>query len=311
MNNKLVTVFMGTPEFAVPSLRALARATDLCLVVTQPDRPAGRGRKMMPPPVKVAALELGIEVIQPTIIKGRRFSGVIAGYEPDLLVTAAFGRILKKSLLDTPKLGCLNVHASLLPAYRGAAPINWALVNGEPVTGISIMAMDEGLDTGDVYATAQTPIGPHETCGQLTGRLAELGATTLIDTLARLVSLNPVPQNNSLASHAPIIRKDHGRVDWSLSAGRIHDHVRGFHPWPCAVTQLDGENLKIHGSTVIEPDGSLGGPGEVLSHAAEGLDVACGEGVLRLLSLQLPGKKRLEPQPFFLGRKVDEGTTLG
>ena len=310
MKKKLITVFMGTPDFAVPTLRALAGSTELVLVVTQPDRPVGRGRKMGAPPVKVVAIDLGIAVIQPEVIKGKRFASKIADLKPDLLVTAAYGRILGTSLLATPPLGCLNVHASLLPKLRGAAPINWAIINGDEEAGVSIMAMDEGLDTGSVYKSTAVQIGPQETAGDLTGRLAELGATVLMEVLDEIGESEPIPQDRSLATHAPALYKKDGRMDWAKSAAVLHAHVRGMHPWPCASTLLEGQSIKVHGARVVSLDGSAGKAGEVTAHTADGVDVACGKGVLRLTALQLPGKKRLGAAQFITGCRIERGTVL-
>ena len=311
MKKKLVTVFMGTPDFAVPTLRARAGSTELVLVVTQPDRPVGRGRKMGAPPVKVAALDLGIVVIQPEVVRGKRFASRIADLKPDLLVTAAYGRILGRSLLATPPLGCLNVHASLLPTLRGAAPINWAIINGDKEAGVSIMAMDEGLDTGPVYKSMAVQIGSQETAGDLTGRLSELGAVVLMEVLDEIGEIESVPQDHSLATHAPALCKEDGRMDWAESATRLHAHVRGMHPWPCASTLLEGQPIKIHGARVVSFDGIAGQAGEVMAHTADGVDVACGKGVLRLTVLQLPGKKRLEAARFIAGCRIENGTVLG
>ncbi len=311
MKNKLVTVFMGTPDFAVPTLRALAGSTELVLVVTQPDRPVGRGRKMGAPPVKTAAIDLGIAVIQPEVVKGKRFASKIADLKPDLLVTAAYGRILGASLLATPPLGCLNVHASLLPKLRGAAPINWAIINGDEEAGVSIMAMDEGLDTGSVYKSTAVQIGSQETAGDLTGRLAELGATVLMEVLDEIGEYEPVSQDHSLATHAPALSKKDGRMNWVESAAVLHAHVRGMHPWPCASTLLEGQPIRVHSASVVSLDGSVGKAGEVTAHTADGVDVACGKGVLRLTALQLPGKKRLGAAQFITGCKIETGIVLG
>ena len=310
MKKKLVTVFMGTPDFAVPTLRALAESTELVLVVTQPDRPVGRGRKMGAPPVKVAATDLGVTVIQPEIVRGKRFASRIADLKPDLLITAAYGRILGRSLLATPLLGCLNVHASLLPKLRGAAPINWAIINGDEEAGVSIMAMEEGLDTGPVYRSTAVQIGPQETAGDLTGRLAELGSAVLMEVLGKIEEIEPVPQDHSLATYAPALRKNDGRMDWAESAAALHAHVRGMHPWPCASTLLEGQPIKVHGARVVSSNGIAGKAGEVTAHTADGVDVACGKGVLRLTALQLPGKKRLDAARFITGCKIESGTVL-
>ena len=311
MNGRLSTVFMGTPAFAVPVMETLARLTDLRLVVTQPDRPAGRGRKLVPPPVKAAAMTLGVRVVQPDVVKGRRFAEVVGGVEPDLVVTAAFGRILGRRLLDLPRLHCVNVHASLLPAYRGAAPINWAIVNGERETGVSIMRMAQGLDSGPVYRAAKIEILPDETAGELTSRLSQVGAEALAEFLREVETAEAVEQDHSLATRAPMIRKSDGIVDWTKSSRVVHDHVRGFHPWPCATSFLDGQPLKIHRTAVLEGATPDSAPGAVLSHTPEGLDVACGGGVLRLVELQLPGKKRLDAAAFYSGKRLPDGTLLG
>jgi len=310
MGGRISTVFMGTPAFAVPALETVAELTDLRLVVTQPDRPAGRGRRLEPPPVKMAALAMGKDVIQPHVVKGRRFAETIGAVGPDLIVTAAYGRILGRRLLDLPMLRCVNVHASLLPAYRGAAPINWAIVNGERETGVSIMRMEEGLDSGPVYRASKVEILPDETAGELTERLSRVGAEALAEFLGEVETARAVEQDHSLATHAPIIRKSDGIIDWSRGSRELHDHVRGFHPWPCATTLLEGRPLKIHRTAVIgEGHGAV--PGTVLSHTPEGVDVACGSGRLRLTALQLPGKKRLDAAAFFSGKRLSEGTLLG
>ena len=310
MKKKLVTVFMGTPDFAVPTLRALAESTELVLVVTQPDRPVGRGRKMASPPVKTAAIDLGVAVIAPEVVRGKRFASRIADLKPDILVTAAYGRILGRSLLATPTLGCLNVHASLLPKLRGAAPINWAIINGDEEAGVSIMSMEEGLDTGPVYRSTAVQIGPQETAGDLTGRLAELGAAVLIEVLGEIGEIEPVPQDHSLATHAPALQKKDGRMDWAKSAAGLHAHVRGMHPWPCASTLLEGQPIKVHDARVLSHDEIAGKAGEVTAHTADGVDVACGKGVLRLTALQLPGRKRLGAAQFITGCKIKSGTVL-
>jgi methionyl-tRNA formyltransferase len=311
LSARLASVFMGTPDFAVPVLGALARVSDLRLVVTQPDRPVGRGRRVEPPPVKVAAAELGVPLIQPPKVTGRRFAARIATREPDVLVTAAFGRILGRKLLVVPRLGCLNVHASLLPSYRGAAPINWAILNGEPRTGVSIVKMVEQLDAGPVYRTAETAIEPDESAGELSVRLSRLGADALVEVLEHLGDLEPAAQDEALVSWAPLLKKADGVIDWALAADRLGDHVRGMHPWPCASTLVDGQQLKVHRARVLRADGTQGTPGTVLRHSSEGLDVACGRGTLRLVDLQLPGKKRLDARQFHAGRQIPAGTGLG
>jgi methionyl-tRNA formyltransferase len=311
VSERLVSVFMGTPRFAVPALEALAEASELRLVVTQPDRPAGRGRRLEPPPVKIAAEALEVEVIQPEVVKGKRFAGRIAGLQPDLLVTAAFGRILGPSLLAVPRLGCLNVHASLLPRYRGAAPISRAILAGDTSTGVSITRMVEELDAGPVFHRIEIEIGPDETAGELSERLSRLGAEALVEVLTRFDELEPFEQSPDEVSWAPALEKRDGVIDWSRPAGELHNHVRGMHPWPCATTTLDGTRLKVHRAMVIEGAARSERPGTVLQNSSLGLDVACGQGVLRLLELQLPGRKRLDARQFYAGRFARIGTILG
>jgi methionyl-tRNA formyltransferase len=313
MISKLRSIFMGTPEFAVPILRAVAEATDLRLVVTQPDRPAGRGRRLEPPPIKRAAIGLGVEVAQPETVKGGGFRALLAARAPDIVVTAAFGRILGRRVLDLPRLGCLNVHASLLPAYRGAAPVAWAIRNGEEVSGVSIMRMDVGLDTGPVYRAAKIPILPEESAGELTGRLARAGAELLEGVLADLPSgLVPVPQDEAFASAAPSLTKEEGRIDWRLPARSVHAHIRGMHPWPCATTMFGGEIVKVHRAALVDAGSAPSArPGEVVEHSRDGVDVACGSGVVRLIELQMPGKRRLDAASFRAGVRFERGTLLG
>jgi len=304
------SVFFGTSEFSVPSLRALAAATDLRLVVTRPHRPAGRGRRPSPPAVFRVATELGIDVIQPERARGAAFTAVICELEPDLLVTAAFGGLLSPGLLETARLECLNVHASLLPAYRGAAPVARAILDGASRTGVSIIRMVRELDAGPVFLSEAVPVDPDETAGGLTARLAEVGARALVRVIEGLPGLQPAEQDHSLATWAPPLGKEEGFVDWSRDETALHAHVRGMHPWPCAFTVLHGESLRIHGAKVVEERGALGVPGTVLAHSPAGLDVACGRGALRLLELQLPGKRRLGPAEFFAGRRIEAGTLL-
>jgi methionyl-tRNA formyltransferase len=304
-------VFFGTPEFAVPSLEALARENQVVLVVSQPDRKAGRGRKLSPPPVKTAAVGLGIEVIQPKVVKGRRFAERIAGYAPDFIITAAFGRILGPSLLRTPAKESLNVHASLLPRHRGAAPINWAILSGDRETGVSIMRMDEGLDSGPVFSTVKTPIGPDETAGALSERLALLGAEALVDMLRRYDSLEPVEQVHENATWATMLKKSDGVVDWTRDAEAISRQVRGMTPWPGATTQLEGQTIKIHRAGPLAPSALDEKPGTVVAVSEEGIDVACRPGVLRLEEIQAAGRKRMPVAAFLAGASMETGTVLG
>jgi methionyl-tRNA formyltransferase len=305
------SVFFGTPQFAVPALRALAAITEVRLVVTQPDRPAGRGRKPEASAVALAAAGLGLETIKPERVAGREFAARIRELGPDLLVTAAYGKLLGRGLRGAARLECLNVHASLLPAYRGAAPVARAILDGARTAGVSIMRMEAELDAGPVFLRAAVAVGPEESAGELTLRLAEVGSAALTRVIADLPGAAPEAQDHSLATWAPALRKEEGLVDWSREADALHAHVRGMHPWPCAFTVLRGEVLKIHRGAVAEEAGVFGAPGTVLAHTAAGVEVACGRGVLRLSELQLPGRKRLDPEAFFAGRRLEPGLVLG
>ena len=305
------TVFMGTPEFALATFQGLLDfGLDVVAVYTQPDRPSGRGRKLTPPPVKVLAEARGIPVFQPAKLRAPEVVEELRKLAPELIVVVAYGQILPKSVLEIPRHGCINVHASLLPRYRGAAPINKAIVDGETETGITTMLMDAGLDTGEMLIKMETPIGPFETAGELHGRLALLGRAAIEETLRRLCAgtLRPQPQDDALSCYAPMLKKEDGRIDWSRSALEIHNQVRGLDPWPGAYTLLDGEVLKI-ARTAPEEEGR-GSPGEVLSTGPDGVRVACGTGVLRIGELQLPGKKRLSAADFLRGRPLVAGLRL-
>ena len=307
------SIFFGTPQFSVPILRALAGATDLRLVVTQPARPSGRGRGRRPDPPAVAraAGELGITVIQPERVAGKAFAARIREVGPDLLVTAAYGKLLGRGLLAAPRLECLNVHASLLPAFRGAAPIARAILHGATETGVSIMRMAAELDAGPVFFREVVAIRTDETTGELTARLAEIGAAALVRLVEGLPGIEPQEQDHSRATWAPALRKEEGLMDWVRDAATLHAHVRGMHPWPGAFTVMGGEPLKIHRTAVVERESAFGAAGTALEHSAAGLDVACGKGVLRLLELQRPGRKRLGPAAFFAGRRIEAGRVLG
>lgn len=301
-------VFMGTPEYAVRSLRALVEGgCEVAAVFTQPDKPRGRGGRVQPPPAKVYALAKGIPVFQPVRI---RKDGVEAlrALRPDLCVTAAFGQILSQELLDIPPLGTINVHASLLPAYRGSAPVNWCLIKGEKVTGVTTMMTDKGIDTGDILLQRQTAILPGETAGQLTGRLAEIGAELLVETIRRLRagSLPRQPQDEARMSYYPMLTRDMGRIDWQAPAMRIADLVRGLDPWPAAFTASPWGTLKILGAEA-EP-AATGRPGEALqADDRQGLLIAAGEGALRVTRLQAPGGKAMRAEDFLRGHPLPEG----
>ena len=304
-------VFMGTPEFAVPPLRALLDAGyDVVAAVTQPDRPAGRGHKLTPCPVKVLAQERNVPVYQFERIKEREGVACLRKLAPDLMVTAAFGQILSQEILDIPRHGTVNVHASLLPRYRGSAPINWCILNGEAVAGVTTMLTDAGMDTGDMLLKAETPIGELETAGELTARLSELGARLLIDTLKRYPGgdLRPTPQNPDEASYQPMLNKEMGRIDWTGSAREIANQVRGLNPWPCAYTDGEGGRLKVYLAKPC-PARAEAEPGTVVvSGAKEGLFVACGEGWLEILELQAPNARRMAAKAYLQGKRIETGT---
>jgi len=305
------TVFMGTPDFACPSLAGLIDAgCNLVGVFTQPDRPSGRGRKLTPPPVKVLAEQRQIPVFQPEKLRRPEAVEQLRNLAPDLVVVVAYGQILPKVVLDMPRFGCINVHASLLPKYRGAAPINKAIIDGETVTGVTTMYMDEGLDTGDMLIRKSLDIGPDETAGELHDRLAPLGAEAMRETLQRLCAgtLERVPQNDAESSYASMMKKEDGRIDWSRPARQVHNLVRGLDPWPSAYTTLDGLTLKIAATSVAAGTGE---PGTVLQASADGVLVACGEQALLVGRLQLPGKKRLAAADFLRGHDLPPGTRLG
>lgn len=304
------TVFMGTPDFALETLEGLLDAgVDLCAVYTQPDRPKGRGNKLSAPPVKELAIARGIPVFQPVKLRDPLVVEELRALVPDLIVVVAYGQILPRSVLEIPRYGCINVHASLLPRYRGAAPINQAVIDGEEVAGVTTMVMDVGLDTGAMLIKRATPIGPEETAGELHDRLALLGREAMEETLERLCAgtLRAQAQDDALSTYAPMLKKEDGRIDWSRSAQAIHNQVRGLDPWPGAFTHLDGEVLKI---ARTRPEAGGGEPGTVISAAADGVRIACGEGILLVRELQLPGKRRLAARDFLQGKPLSPGTTL-
>lgn len=313
--SKYRVVFMGTPEFAVPSLRTLADdgRYDIVGVVTQPDRPAGRGNKLTACPVKRFAVERGLPVFQFERI--RRPEGVETMRElaPDVAVTAAFGQILTQELLDIPVHGTVNVHASLLPKHRGAAPINWCILLGETVSGVTIMRTDAGIDTGDMLRSASTPIGGMETAGGLTERLSLLGAELLKDTLPDYLAgrIIPVAQDPDAASYEPMLKKEMGEIDWTRPASEIACQVRGFNPWPCAYTDMPGGRLKIYLARAVEMDSDAPAGTVVVSGAKEGLFVRCGEGALEILELQAPSGKRMAAKAYLMGKRIEVGVMLG
>jgi methionyl-tRNA formyltransferase len=303
-------IFMGTPEFACPTLRLLIeRGEQVVAVVTQPDRPKGRGQQTLPPPVKVLAESHGIPVLQPHRVRVPEAIAEIRALEPELIVVVAFGQILPKALLDIPPLGCINVHASLLPRYRGAAPLNWCIINGETETGVTTMLMDVGLDTGDMLVKKATPIDPDEDAQSLHDRLSLLGAETMAATLELLDAgkLVPEKQDDSLTCYAPMLKKELGRIDWDKDPLTIKNLVRGVTPWPGAYSYLDGKMLKLFR---VRTGSGAGAPGTVLAAGKQGLEVACQGGSIIVDELQLEGKKRLPAADFLAGYKVAAGTKL-
>ena len=293
-------IFMGTPDFAVPCLARLVEISDVVAVVTQPDRPKGRGQKLLPPPVKVFAQEHGIAVYQPVRVKAPDFVDVLRGLAPDLIVVVAFGRILSKEILSLPPLGCINVHASLLPRYRGAAPMQWAIVRGEKETGVTTMFMDEGLDTGDMLMRETLPITQAMTAAELHDAMMKLGADVLERTIFSLSegTLKRTPQDDALSTYAPLLDKEVGRIDWKKSAQEIHDLVRGLNSWPGAYTMLTGQKFKIWRTRLAEGTAK---PGEIVSVTKQGLLVGTGEGMLEILELQAPSKKKMAAGDYVRG----------
>lgn len=302
-------LFFGTPDFAVPALQALHEIATVSLVVTQPDRPKGRGMKLAPPPVKQLALELGLPVVQPTKVRTPEFAASLREHNADVALVIAYGRILPKAVLEAPRLGCVNVHASLLPKLRGAAPIQWSIVRGDSESGVCLMQMDEGLDTGAVLACERLPIGPDETAAELSLRLSALGSKLVREQVPRFCEgqLVATPQDHARATLAPLLSKDDGAVDWSRSARELHNLARGFSPWPGAFTWLAGTRVKLLATQVCDEHTPHSTPGQLLKVARDGIEVACGQGSLRLLELQLEGAKRLRAAEFSAGQRLEVG----
>lgn len=302
-------IYMGTPDFAVPALKALASSEhEVCAVFTQPDKPRGRKMILTPPDVKVCAQSLGIPVYQPESMKNGDALEIINQYNPDVIVVAAYGKILPIAVLDAPKFGCVNIHGSLLPKYRGAAPIQQSVLNGDKVTGITTMLMDVGLDTGDILLTEETEIGENETSGELFNRLAVLGGELILKTLSALEKgeITPKKQDESLATHTSKIDKSLCSIDFSKSASEVHNKVRGLNPWPVATTKICGKNVKVYSTKLCPKSGKIG---EVLS--TKPLIVACGEKSVEILELQPEGKKRMTADAFLAGHKLEIGDIIG
>ncbi|HCJ40937.1 methionyl-tRNA formyltransferase [uncultured Ruminococcus sp.] len=306
-------VFMGTPDFAVPSIKALYDAGhEIQAVFCQPDKPKGRGYKLVPPPVKVFALDKDIPIYQPKSLKngGEEFIKVIEDFAPDCIVVAAYGKILPKAVLDIPRLGCVNVHGSLLPKYRGAGPIQWAVLNDEKTTGITTMLMGEGLDTGDMLLKSETEIGENETAAELFDRLADMGAELIVETLDKLEKgeITPVPQNEEEATYAPMLTKELSPIDFSKSARAVHKQICGLSDWPCATTTIGGKRIKVYRSEIVA--GSTDKSAGTVVNAKD-LTVACGDGMVKLTEIQAEGSKRMATADYLRGKPVTEGTVLG
>lgn len=303
-------VFFGSPAFSLPSLEAVASEHDVLAVVSQPDRPAGRGNKLQAPPVKELALHLGLRCEQPTKVRDGVLAAQLSELKPDVFVVVAYGRILPPDLLAVPRLGPWNVHASLLPKYRGAAPIQWSIIRGESKTGVCMMRMEEGLDTGPVAACAEELISVEDTASSLSERLSRLGAQILIQTLPRIANGDVVlrAQEHAAATLAPLMRKEDGHLDFVQTAAAVSARARGVDPWPGAVAFLKGEPIKLFRPRVVA---GRGAPGEVLGLGPDGLSIACSEGAIAFAELQLPGRKRLASGAVLAGHPIPAGTRLG
>ncbi len=301
-------LFMGTPDFAVACLESLIKAKyDVCAVFTQPDKPRGRKMVMTPPDVKVCALEHDLPVYQPNTLRDGNAFEIIKSYAPDVIVVAAYGKILPKEIIDYPKYGCINVHGSILPKYRGAAPIQWSVINGDEETGVTTMLMGEGLDTGDMLLIKKTPISMDDTASSVFDRLAVLGGELIVETLEKVEKgeLNPVKQDDSLSTYAPMLDKSISEINWHTDSLSIHNLIRGLYSWPIAQTKFFGKKLKIYKSNISDLKGDVG---EVVS--LEPLTVACRDGAVEILELQLEGKKRMDYKSFLLGHHIECGTNI-
>ncbi len=314
-------VFMGTPDFAVSILSAIEQAGhELVLVVSQPDKPKGRSGQLAAPPTKEWAIQRNIPVFQPTKIRDAKAVEFMSKIEADIFVVAAFGQILPKAILDMPRLGCVNVHASLLPKYRGAAPIQWAVLNGDEISGVTTMLMGVGLDDGDILQKAELALASDETGGSLFDKLAILGGELIVETMAGLEAgtITPIPQDEASATHVGMIKKSLGQLDFSRPAIELERYVRGLNPWPSAFTTLDGKTLKIWKASTLpaspttpHPEQSESAPGTILSVGPAGISVATSNGTFIIEELQLEGKKRMSVADFLRGREVPVGTILG
>ena len=298
-------VFMGTPDIAATCLKKiLADGFDVVGVYTQPDRPKGRGMKLVASPVKEVAVAAGIPVFQPENFREDASVEQLRALQPDICAVVAYGRILPQKVLDVPKYGCINIHASLLPKYRGSAPYQWAVLDGLTETGVTAMYLTREMDAGDIIDVSKTPIGENETAGELLDHLAVLGAELLSKTLTRFESgkVPATPQDAAGVSYAPMLDKSMCPIDWTKTAQQVHNHVRGLHPWPVATTELQGKTFKVHATRVVEGSGK---PGEILSLTKTGLRIACGEGAVEITSLQAEGGKRMAAPDYFRGHPLE------
>lgn len=305
-------IFMGTPEFAVPSLEALIQQYEVCAVFTQPDKPKGRGKKLAMSPIKEIALKYGIDVYQPLQLrKDTKLIETMKSLKPDFIVVVAYGQILTKEVLDIPKYKCINVHGSLLPKYRGAAPINWAIMNGESTTGNTTMVMDVGLDTGDILLKDEIPIEDNMSAGELHDILMDRGANLLIHTIEKIINneIIPIKQGENTNMYASMLDKKMAIIDWSKPCRDVHNFIRGLNPWPLAYTYYKGEVMKIHKSIALE-DSSYDEPGKIINVDKDCIIVSCGLGAIKIKKIQFPGKKAMEISEYIKGNKIEKGVVL-
>jgi len=302
-------IFMGTPDFSVPTLQGLIDSRDqVAAVITQPDRPKGRGKKLTPPPVKILAQSAGIPVLQPTKIRTVEFAETLRSFRPDLIILVAYGRILPSNILDLPPLGCINVHGSLLPRHRGAAPIQQAVLAGDAVAGVTIMQMDAGMDTGAILLQTSIPIAEDDTAGSLFSKLSNLGGKTLLEALDLLRDnkLPPIEQDHSIATEAPPLKKEHGSIDWEKSASELHCFIRGMDPWPTAYSFLDGKRFRFFVPDLSDISSDQP-PGTIVQADKNGLLIATGGGVLSVREIQPEGKKRMTVTAYLCGQTLESG----
>ena len=306
-------IFMGTPDFAVPTLESLIQGPDeIIAVVTQPDRPKGRSKKLVPPPVKLVAQKYGIDLYQPKGIRSPDFITTLKSYDPDLIVVAAYGKILPESIIELPRNGCINVHGSLLPRHRGAAPIQWAIIKGDPEVGVTIMQMDKGMDTGQILMKASITPDPEETAGTLFPKIARLGSHTLMDTLDMLAQggLAMIDQDDKEATSAPMLRKEDGLIDWTRSAHEINCLIRGLDPWPTAFSFLDQRKFQLFSPEVVHQS-STRKPGTLLRADREGLLISAGNNCILIKEVKMEGKRRMAVTDFLNGWPLAPGSLFG